>query len=363
VAKLRIVELSGTPYEMGKIHGRTLKAEIRELVGRWKQNLEANYPVPADAFIRRFLERTDFKPAIDRWTPGLIDEVRGIADGAGLDFETIYVYQLIDETWTMGPDLGFAKCTSVAAGPGNGRPAFVAQNLDIPAFLHDYQTVLRIRDEVDGLEALVFTIPGSLGANGVNSRSVGVCVNAVTQLAYSATGLPVNFTVRGILRQKTYEQSAKFLEDIRPAAPQTYVIGGPSETAIFERSAGKMSKFVPLERAGFSYHTNHPMVNDDFNPRFPEMLVRAGMTLKSYQDSCPRLKYLGRLPNDDSAILDLAALRSIFSDRASEINNGATYGCTIMVLGETPELHIAPGRPDEVPFEVIGFSCAVPLRV
>ncbi len=354
-AKLRVVELSGTPYEMGMTHGRALKTEIRELVGRWKKDLQSGYGVPADVFIRKLLGSTDFKAAIERWTPGLLDEVRGIADGAGLDFDTIYAYQLVDETWAMGPDLGFGKCTSLAAGPRNGRPAFVAQNLDIPAFYHGFQTVLRIREDRDGLETLVFTIPGILGSNGLNSRSVGVCVNAVTQLAYSVKGVPVDFVVRGILRQKSYEQAVKFLEDIRPAAPQAYAIGGPGRAAIFERSAARMVEFVPFEKAGFSYHTNHPMANDDFNPRFPEMLKRDGMTLKSYQASCPRFRYLERRLKDDPAALDLAALQAILRDRASGINNGSTYGCTIMVLGERPELHIAAGRPDEAPFEVLGF--------
>ncbi len=354
--KLRIVELSGTPYEMGKTHGRTLKAEIRELVGRWKQDLEANYQVPADAFIRGFLERTDFRPAIDRWTPGLLDEVRGIADGAGLDFETIYAYQLIDETWAMGPDFYPSKCTSIAAGARNGRPALVAQNLDIPAFYHGFQTVLRIREGRDGPETLVFTIPGVLGANGLNSRSVGVCVNAVTQLAYSVKGLPVDFAVRGILRQRTYEDAVKFLRAIEPAAPQTYVIGGPDRAAVFERSAGRMSEFVPFEGAGFSFHTNHPMVNDDLNPRFFEELKRDGMTIESYRARCPRFRYLRGLLKDNTAVLDVKTLESIFRDRTSGINNGGTYGCTIMVLGKDPELRISAGRPDEAPFQVLGFS-------
>jgi hypothetical protein len=32
-----------------------------------------------------------------------------------------------------------------------------------------------------------------------------------------------------------------------------------------------------------------------------------------------------------------------------------------MVLGENPELHISPGRPDEEPFQVLAFS-ARPVR-
>ena len=46
------------------------------------------------------------------------------------------------------------------------------------------------------------------------------------------------------------------------------MIGGPNEAACFERSAGRMSRFVPFEGAEFTYHTNHPLINDDFNPRF-----------------------------------------------------------------------------------------------
>ncbi len=341
---------------MGKVHGQALKAEIQELVKRWKEDLEKTYQVPAEVFIREFLKKTDFKPVMDRWTPGLLDEVRGIADGAGIDFDTMYAYQLIDEIWAMGPDMGFSKCTTIGAGRRNGNPASIAQTLDIPTFYHGFQTVLRIRDSRDDLETLVFTIPGVVAANGLNSRSVGVCVNAVTQLAYSPKGLPVAFIIRGILRQRAYDQAVKFLQDVPPAAPQTYVIGGPEVVAVFERSAGKMSKFVPFAGAEFSYHTNHPLINNDFNPRFPEMLKRNNMTLESYQALCPRFDFLGQLFKDNSVAIGLDTLQRLFENRVSGINNEGTYGCTIMVLGEKPELHISPGRPDEAPFQVLGFS-------
>jgi isopenicillin-N N-acyltransferase-like protein len=354
--RLRVIDLAGTPYEMGRTHGQALKAEIRELVGRWKKDLEKSYGVPADDFIAEFLKKTDFKPAIERWTPGLLEEVRGIADGAGLDPETVYAYQLIDEFWTVGPDVRPEKCTTLAAGRRMGNPPFVAQTLDIPAFYHGFQTVLRIKDEAHGVGSLVFTIPGVVAANGLNDRGVGVCVNAVTQLAYSPKGLPVDFVIRGLLRQATFEDAVRFLETIQPAAPQTYVLGGPSGVAVFERSAAKMSRFTPFAGAEFSYHTNHPMVNDDYNPRFPDMLKRRGLTLEEYQGRCQRFRFLGGLLKDNTAALDLGSVKGIFRDRASGINNAGTYGCTIMVLGDRPELHISPGRPDEAPFQTLGFT-------
>jgi len=354
--KLRVVELKGTPYQRGLTHGQALKSEIQELVKRWKADLEESCSVPAATYIQKLLEATDFQPAIERWTPGLLDEVRGIADGAGIDFQTMYAFQLIDETWVMSGDLGLSKCTSIGARRRGGSSAFVAQNVDIPAFYHGFQTVLRIEGTAEEPGALIFTIPGIIASNGLNDRSVGVCVNAVGQLVYSRKGLPVDFVVRGILRQKTYKDAVRFLKEIRPAAPQNYVIGGPKEAASFERSANRTVEFIPFEGAEFTYHTNHPMANDDLNPEFIEGLKKNGMTMDIYRTICPRFNFLGKTFKDNAATIDLAVLKRVFADRDSKINNPQTYGCTIMLLGGHPELHIAPGRPDEEPFVVLTFD-------
>jgi len=353
--KLRVLVLEGTPYRMGVIHGTALRPEITELIKRWKADLASTYKVPAEEFIRRFLSRTDFRPAIDRWTPGLIDEVRGIADGAGVDVDTMYAFQLIDESWVMNEELGLEKCTAIAAGKRGSFPAFTSQNLDVPRFYHGFPTVLRIRGTGEYPETLVFTIPGVIAANGLNSRSVGVCVNAVPQLAHSLKGLPVAFVIRGILRQGSYEEAVEFLRDVQPAAPQNYVLAGVRDAASFERSAGKMVSFLPFEGAEFAYHTNHPLANDELDPKTIEALKGDGIPLETYKAFCPRFNFLRRTLSDNSTTIDLTRLKTIFADRASGINNAETYGCTLMILGEKPELHVAPGRPDIEPFQVLDF--------
>jgi isopenicillin-N N-acyltransferase like protein len=360
--KLLVIELTGTPHEMGLIHGRALKPEINELIKRWKEDLSRTYKVSADIYIRKLLDQTDFRPSIDRWTPGLLDEVRGIAEGAGVDFETMFAFQLIDEIWTVSRDLDFQKCTSIGAGRRASFPAFTSQTQDIPGFYHGYPTLLRIRDRETSLETLVFTIPGVIALNGMNSRAVGVCVNAVTQLAHSREGLPVAFVIRGILRQKTFKDAERFLRDIPPAAPQNYVLGGPDEAACYERSAARIVRFLPFEGAEFTYHTNHPLINDDLDAAFAARLKNAGMAWADLKNKCPRFNFLERALKDNSAVIDLAVLKSLYADRSSGINNPDTYGCTIMVLGEKPELHISPGRPDEEPFRVFRFSVPADRR-
>ena len=81
-----VVVLEGSAYERGLTHGKTLKKEINEVVAIWKNHLESDYKLKADSFIEHFLKKTDFLPAIKKWTPNLFKEVLGISDGAGIDF-------------------------------------------------------------------------------------------------------------------------------------------------------------------------------------------------------------------------------------------------------------------------------------
>jgi isopenicillin-N N-acyltransferase-like protein len=87
-ATIQPLSLEGTAYQRGLGHGETLRAKIRELVQVWQAELSAGFELDAGQVIHRFLQRTDFSSAIQKWTPDLLDEVRGIADGSGLPIET-----------------------------------------------------------------------------------------------------------------------------------------------------------------------------------------------------------------------------------------------------------------------------------
>ena len=57
----------------------------------WKADLAERYRMDAGAFVKKFLQRTDFTTAMQKWTPDLLEEVNGIAKGAGVDFDTMSV--------------------------------------------------------------------------------------------------------------------------------------------------------------------------------------------------------------------------------------------------------------------------------
>jgi isopenicillin-N N-acyltransferase-like protein len=269
---LKVVVLEGTPYERGLQHGTVLQKEFHELVKLWKEDIQKTYKTEADVFIKKFLAATNFEKAIKEWTPELWDELKGISKGSGIDFDTVFAFQLVDEIWVLGRDVQAEKCTTIGLKKTEKNPVMVAQNLDIPPFYHGFQTLLHIKDPEQGLETYLFTFPGFIAANGINSSSVAVVVNAVQQLENSRDGLPVAFVIRGILQRRTFAEAVHFIKTIRHGAPQNYMIGGPEEMGSFECSTTNVSEFTPFENASFTYHTNHPLKNLNYTDRFEKYL-------------------------------------------------------------------------------------------
>jgi hypothetical protein len=309
----------------------------------------------SDLFIREFLNKTDYMSSIKKHTPDVLDELKGIAEGAKIDFETLYAFQLVDEFWVIGPDLVQNRCTSFGVKKSPGNPCYTAQTLDIP-FFHDYQTLIHMKDPKGGMETFLLTFPGFVGANGMNNSPVSVCVNAVTQLDHTCDGLPVAFVIRGCLERTSFKDAVKFIKTVTQGAPQNYLIGGADQVASFECSRNEVVEFVPFKGAGFTYHTNHPLVNFKYGKRMIDALKKQGKSVHEYSPRCSRFEWLRKNYQEQSRSFDLDELKKIFSNRDCNINNRSTFSCTIMVLAEKPELHITGGRPDEVPFQVFRFD-------
>jgi isopenicillin-N N-acyltransferase-like protein len=76
-----VIELKGTGYERGIQHGRGLKKEISEVYRKWKSNIRNVAGASPDSVITAFLKATNFEPISRKYTPWLLKELLGIADG------------------------------------------------------------------------------------------------------------------------------------------------------------------------------------------------------------------------------------------------------------------------------------------
>lgn len=265
---LKVITLQGTPRQRGLTHGKMWREQIQRAVAVWKTNLASTYKMYPDAFISQFVAKTDYLPAIQKWTPGLLEEVHGIAEGSGIDFKIMLVYQLIDEYWVNGQAVvsnSNDRCSAMGIPATDKHAAIIAQNMDLEGFRDGYQAVLRIKDE-SGVESLVLTQPGLIALNGMNNRGVAVTVNTLSQLAHATNGLPVAFVIRGVLERTNYKDAVAFIRDVRHASGQNYIVASPVGVADFEASSGKVVP-APMQSA-FVYHANHPVANTDYSVEY-----------------------------------------------------------------------------------------------
>src|SRR5262249_18704675 len=93
------LELPAGARARGRAHGETHRDLVRAHLETWMAHLDGGRAVAPRAYLDRFINDTDFLPAVRRWPPDLIEEVEGIAEGAGLPFRHIWALQMLDEEW------------------------------------------------------------------------------------------------------------------------------------------------------------------------------------------------------------------------------------------------------------------------
>jgi predicted choloylglycine hydrolase len=363
--ELKVLELSGSPYARGLQHGRTLRAEIGKLVDLWKQDVARQARSDPETLIRNFLASTDFVPAIRKWTPDLLDEVRGIADGAGVPFDTMLAFQLVDEMWVFLDQPAKDHCTGMGVVTAGTHPAYIAQNMDLEAYRDGYQVVLHIAQDKSLPEQFIFTCAGLIATNGINNRSIAIACNTLLQLSASRDGLPVACVLRGVLAQSRGEDAVKFLKEVKHASGQNYILGTGDRVYDFEASARRVVEFRPAEDGSFVYHTNHPLVNDDVKPWHLQKVALLSAEERSKGDSEMRLAAVQARIRQPVSAIDVGVIKETLRSRDSSLHPVCrprkegdpffTFGATIMTLSDTPSIEVSMGPHDENKFVLLKF--------
>ena len=366
--QLKVVTVSGNGYQRGLQHGQQLKKEIAEVMVLWKSNLQKSAQMPIDSFLQQFFANTDFTPALKKYTPDILEEVRGMADGAGQPYNDMLAFQLVDEYWVyrdkLRNDSTLHHCSDIGVSARNGKPAYVAQNMDLESWMDGYQIVLHIKPHGNTPEQYLLSCAGLVGLNGINEHGVGVCVNTLMQLSASGDGLPVAFVIRGLLERKDRKGVLQFLQNTKHASGQNYIVGIVDSVYNYEASAGKVVR-MPSDAAGAVYHTNHPVVNNDVKPWYNKYYRRYLQGLTKGNNSEVRLaalkKRAGEAPSlDDSFIKN--TLRSKDDPnhpvcRANEAGKGGfTFGSVVLTLSGKRIMEVTAGPPDESEYQTFSFE-------
>ncbi len=344
---VELIDLEGDAQQRGVTHGEALRAQIRDGVDRWRDQLDRAQPLTPDAFIEYIHGKTQFVDTVLRQTPDLLEEVRGIAIGANLDFKTMFAFQLLDECWWLaarlkGETSQQESCSSLALASADGAP-LTAQTMDLPLHYDGGQALLRFTDPVSGRRQLVFTVAGLIGLNGLNDKRLGLCVNTLSELDSSTSGLPVAFVARSLLAQQNIAAAVSFIESTNHASGQNYILASPEGIADIEAGAGATSAYKPLLSDILVYHTNHVLANSSARREGAVLTDPAPNTVK-------RLDAMERFFKEHPRP-DLAAIRTLLSSADGPIcaprapGGSFTFGACIMHLNDSPSLYVTHGPP------------------
>lgn len=354
-----VATVGGTPRARGRAHGEELRPLVCAGIERWLDALAGRVTGSPGDHVAALVAETGFEAAARRWTPGLLDEVEGIAEGAGVARDLVVAYQLADEEWWWSAGRGPAAspdgeaCSVLAVRPAPGRPApIMGQNMDLPAHFDSTQAVLRIEGHGEP-GAVVLTAAGYLGFTGCNAAGIAVCVNTLLELPRSTEGLPVAFVVRALLACRDLDEAAALVRSVPHASGQNYLLGGPGGVVDVEAGAGVATRHDPPGPT--IAHTNHALAvgpGRQAGGRAP-----AG-------NSLARLRHLERRGAAVAEAEGTNGIETVLAEAPLCVGRrparpSMTFGAVAFELTVPPTCRVATGPPDVTAFEPVGVPAGV----
>jgi isopenicillin-N N-acyltransferase-like protein len=211
---------------------------------------------------------TEYLPIIEAFDPTYIEEMRGIAEGAGVAFADVALLNARTEILKLAarPDLraqlmqreGPDGCTGLVALPqatGNGE-VIHAQNWDWKAECAEAAVVLRIRRE-DGPDILTFTEAGGLARSGFNASGIGITANYLeSDRDYAQAGVPLALIRRKVLEQAHVAQAMRAVYCTAKSGSNNMIVSHCDGVAIDFECAPDETFQVHAEH-GLIVHANH----------------------------------------------------------------------------------------------------------
>ncbi len=173
-----LIELSGEPHARGVAYGKAAAERVRRSLDLYRGELERRGVNMEQV---RKLAR-DFTPHVSAYEPAYLEEMKGIAEGAGVTLEDVVFINCRTEMM-FGARSMIAQekadgCTAAIVLPGASADGDLihAHNWDWREECVDTGVVLKIRRN-QGPDMLIFVEAGGLARHGLNAAGVSVTGN------------------------------------------------------------------------------------------------------------------------------------------------------------------------------------------
>ncbi|KAG4437660.1 hypothetical protein IFR05_006871 [Cadophora sp. M221] len=345
-----IVELSGSPREIGLQHGKVLAPKIRSQIKVY----EAMFAQTSNLSwtdVRSIAQ--DYSASIQRLTPDLHVEMAAIAEGADLDLLDVVALNCRSE---IALGLFSDGCTSLgwkrAREGGGGEEVFLAQNWDWTRRVKGNLVMMSI-EQVGKPMIWMVTEAGIVGKIGFNSSSVGTNLNAIRARPTDARKLPIHVALRLCLESETTAAAIAKLESLGGIASSAHILLADPKGPISLELSPKGDIHISPNSKGIVCHTNHFIQNRYVDE--PPWLSGSPIRLARIQELTSVLAASGENVNTD------VLRKRVFSDgfnapqaiccqedpkRPIETRSSTLFNIVMsFVAGEEPSAEVVWGRP------------------
>ena len=344
-----------THRERGADYGRQCRDLIHGVLERYITFFNGGHAAVSWDDAREISKQ--FLPFLQRYSPELLEELEGIAEGSGASFDDLLTLNSRSEAMTLikrpaSDEEELDGCSSVAVLPeamGDGH-TLLAQNRDTYSW-QEYGTIILqvLRD--DGPDLMLVTEAGQLARYGMNQAGIALGVNSLHKTFNTKVfGIPSVFVRRKFLEQDRYVDAVNKIFGAESMLPMYYAAAYAGGDAMgFEKLArGHLVLYPENGLIAHSIHLKHP--------KYAYQVDALGGTL--YRDR-RILKHLtpkvGQITREDV----ITAFQDHFGypfcvcrhgdERKKELDKISTLGCILMDTTDK-RMWVCKGTPCCSPF-------------
>jgi len=213
-APLPLIEISGPPRKRGRAYGEQAREQVRASLGYYREAMTGPAGLSWEEVTGRAAQ---WRPAVGEFAPDLLEEVVGIAEGAGCaEAEILALNARSELLYAAAAGAEREECTSFALlgeASGDGH-TYCGQNWDWRAGAQD--SVIMLRVLAPGRPTLIMQIEaGQVGRHGASSAGIGLNANGLKSPPSCGLGLPQAFIRRRVLEAPSFPAALKVIFSAR----------------------------------------------------------------------------------------------------------------------------------------------------
>jgi isopenicillin-N N-acyltransferase like protein len=260
VARAPLIEAEGTRFDIGFQHGRqaselahgTLAWSFSELAAAGLRRDEAL------AGAMRLLE------VVRLSTPEMVEEVAGIAAGAGMSLAEVAVINTRYELLFLGPSGDAAvnaprgECTlfGIEGSRCAGGDPIIGQNVDLGPESRPFWVMLCVRP-AGAPRLLTVTLAGMLAQEGINSAGLALCGSMIRCAGWRAGYPSRKFLRRRVLEQRSVAQAIDLIRSSPPRASSHNLMLADAQGDLVDVETTINDAMLVRPVAGLLAHSNH----------------------------------------------------------------------------------------------------------